>query len=189
MPGDEWQRHATLRAYYGFMWMHPGKKLLFMGGEIAQEREWCHDGELDWQLLQRPLHAGLQRLVRDLNALYRDAPALYTLDCEAAGFEWVEFADAKHSVFAWLRRGREPGSVFLVVSNFTPVPRRAFRLGVDAPGFWRERINTDSTLYGGSNVGNAGGLHSEAVPRHGRAHSLRVSLPPLATVVFEYSVN
>ncbi len=181
MPGDEWQRHANLRAYLGFMWTHPGKKLLFMGGEFAQEREWSHERALDWHLCERPLHAGLQRLVRDLNTLYRELPALHAQDCEAGGFEWVEADDAAHSVYAFLRHGG--GGHCLVVCNFTPVPREAYRLGVPASGFYRERLNTDSTLYGGSNAGNVGGVQAQALASHGREHSVLLHLPPLSTLV------
>ena len=181
MPGDEWQRHANLRAYVGFMWAHPGKKLLFMGGEFAQEREWSHERALDWHLLDKPPHAGMQRLVRDLNTLYRELPALHAQDCEVGGFEWVEADDAAHSVYAFLRHGG--GGHCLVVCNFTPVPREAYRLGVPAPGFYRERLNTDSELYGGSNAGNVGGVQAQAVASHGRAHSVLLHLPPLSTLV------
>ena len=181
MPGDEWQRHANLRAYLGFMWAHPGKKLLFMGGEFAQEREWSHERALDWHLLDTSLHAGMQRLVRDLNTLYRELPVLHVQDCEATGFEWVEADDAAHSVYACLRHGG--GGHCLVVCNFTPVPREAYRLGVPASGFYRERLNTDSALYGGSNAGNVGGVKAQAVASHGRAHSVLLHLPPLSTLV------
>ena len=181
MPGDEWQRHANLRAYVGFMWAHPGKKLLFMGGEFAQEREWSHERALDWHLLDKPPHAGMQRLVRDLNTLYRELPALHAQDCEVGGFEWVEADDAAHSVYAFLRHGG--GGHCLVVCNFTPVPREAYRLGVPASGFYRERLNTDSALYGGSNTGNVGGVKAQAVASHGRAHSVLLHLPPLSTLV------
>ena len=181
MPGDEWQRHANLRAYLGFMWAHPGKKLLFMGGEFAQEREWSHERALDWHLLDTSLHAGMQRLVRDLNTLYLELPALHAQDCEAGGFEWVEADDAAHSVYAFLRHGG--GGHCLVVCNFTPVPREAYRLGVPASGFYRERLNTDSALYGGSNAGNVGGVKAQAVASHGRAHSVLLHLPPLSTLV------
>jgi 1,4-alpha-glucan branching enzyme len=165
------------------MWTHPGKKLLFMGGEFAQEREWSHERALDWQLLDKPLHAGLKRLVRDLNTLYRECPALHAQDCDAGGFEWVEADDAAHSVYAFLRHGG--GGHCLVVCNFTPVPREGYRLGVPAPGFYRERLNTDSALYGGSDAGNIGGVQAEAVPSHGRAWSLMLRLPPLSMLVLQ----
>ncbi len=183
MPGDEWQRFANLRAYYGFMWGHPGKKLLFMGQEFAQGSEWNHDAELPWYLLQYEHHAGVQRLVRDLNGLYRRESALHQLDAEASGFEWLAVHDAEVSVFAWLRRD-DRGGVVAVVCNFTPVPRYGYRLGVpEAPGAWRELLNTDSAYYGGSNVGNgAHVLRVEPHPSHGRSHSIVLDLPPLATL-------
>jgi 1,4-alpha-glucan branching enzyme len=187
MPGDRWQKFANLRAYFGFMWTHPGKKLLFMGGEFGQEREWSHDQELDWWHLQDPHHAGLQRLVRDLNRLYRSTPALYQLDCEAEGFQWVEGGDADNSVLAYLRRGTAGAEPTLVVCNFTPVVRHGYRVGVPAEGWWVERLNTDAALYGGSNVGNAGGVRSEPVGWHGWPHSLALTLPPLSTIVLHYS--
>jgi len=186
-PGDDWQRFAGLRAYYGFMWTHPGKKLLFMGGELAQWQEWNHDAELDWALLDHPMHRGMHRLVRDLNALYRELPALHELDHRPEGFQWVVGDDHQNSVFAWLRRAA-PGSnvVALVVVNMTPVPRRGYRLGVPFPGWWRERLNTDAACYGGSNVGNDGAVMAEAVPSHGQDASLTLTLPPLATLVLQY---
>lgn len=185
MPGDDWQRFANLRAYFGFMWSHPGKKLLFMGGEFAQRAEWSHDHGLDWHLLGDERHAGVQRLVRDLNALYRELPALHAADCESMGFEWIAVDDADRSIVAYLRRSGSVQGVCVVVCNFTPIPRASCRLGVPQPGYYRERLNTDSALYGGSNSGNAGGLHAEAVPSHGRSHSIALSLPPLATLIFE----
>ncbi|WP_075217696.1 1,4-alpha-glucan branching protein GlgB [Mongoliimonas terrestris] len=184
MPGDAWQRMATLRAYYGLMWTHPGKKLIFMGGEIAQEREWNHDGELDWWLLEKPEHAGLNRLVRDLNTLYRAEPALHARDHEPGGFQWVIGDDRDHSVYAYLRHGFETDPPALVVCNFTPVPRGGYRVGVPVAGTWEEVMNTDAALYGGSNVGNGGALETEAEASHGHAQSLTLTLPPLATVVF-----
>jgi len=180
MPGDDWQRFANLRAYYGFMWGHPGKKLLFMGQEFAQASEWNHDGALPWQLLGDARHAGVQALVRDLNRLYRAQPALHRLDCEAAGFEWLQQEDREQSVFAWARHDGAGGSV-IVVSNFTPVPRHGYRLPVPAGtdstvGAWRELLNTDSAHYGGSNAGNL----DAALPVAQGAITL--SLPPLATL-------
>ena len=156
MPGDDWQRFANLRAYYGFMFGHPGKKLLFMGSEFGQESEWRHDHSLDWHLLERPRHAGVQALIRDLNRLYRAVPALHELDCEEAGFEWLVMHDAERGVFAWLRKGRETRERCLVVVNFTPEVYRDYRIKVPFSGAWREILNTDSALYGGSNVGNGG---------------------------------
>ncbi len=184
MPGDRWQRFANLRAYFGFMWTHPGKKLLFMGGEWGQQSEWDHDRELDWHLLADPLHRGVQRLIADLNRLYRDTPALHQLDCEAEGFAWIDAANAEQSVLSYLRRGRDPHALAVVVCNFTPVPREDYRIGVPRPGRWRERLNTDAREYGGSGVGNAGEAHAEAHPMHGHAYSLRLRLPPLGVLIF-----
>jgi 1,4-alpha-glucan branching enzyme len=186
MPGDRWQQFANLRAYYGFMWGHPGKKLLFMGGEFGQQAEWNHDQSLDWHLLQYPDHAGLQRLVRDLNHLYQASPALYSQDFSAAGFEWIDHEDAQRSLLSFVRKGRD-GPLMLVLSNFAPTVHHGLRLGVPAAGRWVERLNTDSQHYGGSNVGTPlGAAQSEAVPSHGRAQSLVIDVPPLATVFFEW---
>jgi 1,4-alpha-glucan branching enzyme len=188
MPGDRWQRVANLRAYYGFMFGHPGKKLLFMGAEFAQEREWNHDSSLDWHLLDQPEHAGIQRLVRDLNNLYRATAALHERDFTGDGFEWIDHEDARRSLLSFVRRGREPGSMVLVVCNFAPVVHHGLRLGVPASGTWRERINTDSAHYGGSNVGTPlGAASSEAVASHGRAQSIVITVPPLATVFLEWT--
>jgi 1,4-alpha-glucan branching enzyme len=184
MPGDLWQKFANLRALYTYMWTHPGKKLLFMGGEFAQRVEWNHDRGLDWQLLDDPRHAGVQRLVRDLNTLYREQPALHALDCDPAGFAWVDCHDAERSVLLFRRRAGDGAPEVVVACNFTPVPRHAYRIGLPADGFWRERLNTDAALYGGADLGNAGGLRSEPVPAHGQAQSILATLPPLATLVF-----
>ncbi len=182
MPGDRWQRFANLRAYYGFMWGHPGKKLLFMGGEFAQEREWNHDASLDWHLLQQHDHAGTQRLVRDLNTLYRQSPALYTQDFGPEGFTWLLHDDAERSLLAFVRWGRD-GQAVVVLCNFTPTVHTGFRLGVPQAGTWVEKLNTDSLHYGGSNVGTPfGQANSEPVPQHGQAQSVVLTVPPLATV-------
>ena len=186
MPGDDWQRFANLRAYYGFMWGHPGKKLLFMGQEFAQPGEWNHDSELPWALLGDARHAGVQRLVRDLNRAYREHPALHRLDCDPAGFEWIDAHDAEHSLYSWVRRDGQGGQV-LVVCNMTPVPRSGLRLGVPetagAAPAWREILNTDSTHYGGSDLGNgAASLQVQSLASHGRAQSICVTVPPLATL-------
>ncbi len=185
MPGDRWQKFANLRAYLGFMWGHPGKKLLFMGCEFGQEREWTHRESLDWHLLGDPLHRGVQSLVRDLNHTYRALPPLYERDHEAGGFEWLVMDDADNSVLVFARRGEEPGSVVVVACNFTPVVRGDYRFGVPLAGFYREAVNTDAASYGGSNVGNLGGVASEPVASHGRTDSLTLTLPPLATVILE----
>jgi 1,4-alpha-glucan branching enzyme len=184
MPGDDWQKRANLRAYYGYMWGHPGKKLLFMGQEFAQPGEWNHDTELPWGLLGDERHVGVQRLVRDLNRLYRRQSALHRLDSDGAGFEWLVVDDADQSLLAWVRRDEE-GREVIVVCNFTPVPRQGFRLGVSGggSGAWREALNTDSAFYGGSNMGNGGAtLQVDQVPAHGRPCSVMLTVPPLATL-------
>jgi 1,4-alpha-glucan branching enzyme len=186
MPGDAWQKFANLRAYYGFMWGHPGKKLLFMGQEFGQGREWAFDQSLDWHLLGIDWHLGVQRLVKDLNRVYRELPALHQRDCDGRGFEWLEANDAENSVLSWLRHGEEGTRPVLVISNFTPVPRHGYRLGLPASGRWVERLNTDATFYGGSGIGNMGGIVTEEVASHGRPFSVRLTLPPLATVIFEH---
>jgi 1,4-alpha-glucan branching enzyme len=183
MPGDRWQKFANLRAYFGFMWTHPGKKLLFMGGEFAQEREWTHDHSLDWHLLDDRAHRGVQKLVADLNRLYRDMPALHALDCDPAGFSWIEGGDVEQSVLSFERRAGDRSAV--IVCNFTPVVRHGYAVGVSRAGPWRERLNTDAAVYGGSNIGNGGAIETVAVPMHGRAQALRLTLPPLATLVLE----
>ena len=182
MPGDEWQQFASLRLLYGYQWMHPGKKLLFMGGEFGQRREWQHDESLEWHVLQYPLHAGVQRWVRDLNRLYRDTPALHELDFSDAGFSWIDCDDADVSVISFLRRDRS-GGVAVVACNFTPVPRERYRIGVPHGGRWRERLNSDAADYGGSGQGNLGALDAAQIPAHGHGFSLHVRLPPLAVVV------
>jgi 1,4-alpha-glucan branching enzyme len=182
MPGDEWQRFANLRAYYGFMYGHPGKKLLFMGAEIAQVREWNHDRSLDWHLLDDPLHRGVQTLLRDLNRVYRDVPALFEQDFRHEGFEWIDWQDAENSVLSWLRRARD-GAFVLCISNFTPVVRAGFRIGVPEAGVYTELLNTDDVRYGGSGVGVHGEIPTQNQPAHGRQHSLQIDLPPLATLM------
>jgi 1,4-alpha-glucan branching enzyme len=191
MPGDRWQQFANLRAYYGYMFAHPGKKLLFMGCEFAQEREWNHDRSLDWHLLdddsQGNPHRGINRLLRDLNALYRSSPALHQRDFTTEGFEWIDHQDADHSVLAFVRRGHDTGTLIVAVCNFTPSAQIGYRIGVPHPGHYHERLNTDSAHYGGSNVGTPLGVATaQAVPLHGRAQSIVIDLPPLATVFFEW---
>jgi 1,4-alpha-glucan branching enzyme len=183
MPGDRWQKFANLRAYLAFMYTMPGKKLLFMGGEFGQEREWNHDIGLDWQLLDDPLHAGVQRLVRDLNHLYRGVRPLHELDCEPEGFEWIDCHDADQSVISFIRRGKDRERFVVIACNFTPMVRRNYRIGVPRDGYYGERLNSDSDLYGGSGVGNLGGGVAEALPLHGRPFSLALTLPPLAVLV------
>ncbi|MBC9178296.1 1,4-alpha-glucan branching protein GlgB [Pseudoroseomonas ludipueritiae] len=183
MPGDEWQRFANLRAYLSFMWTHPGKKLLFMGGEIAQEREWNHDRSLDWHLLDDPRHAGVQRLVRDLNRLYRGTPALHQRDCVPEGFAWSVIDDAANSVFAYLRFGEDGEKPVLVVCNFTPIPHQGYTVGVPMAGAWQEAFNSDAAIYGGSNMGNGGVVQATEEPSHGQPASLSLTVPPLATII------
>ena len=187
MPGDEWQQFANARAYYGFMWAHPGKKLLFMGCEFGQTAEWNASQSLDWHLLQYPVHAGLQSLVRDLNAVYKATPALYRRDCEPEGFHWLVSDDRQNSVLAWLRLGEGEDPPVAVVSNFTPVPRPSYRIGLPRAGVWREILNTDAAAYGGSGTGNFGAVTAVDEPWHGHPASAELFLPPLATVYFEFS--
>jgi 1,4-alpha-glucan branching enzyme len=183
MPGDRWQKFANLRAYLGFMWTHPGKKLLFMGCEFAQEREWTHDHSLDWHLLADPAHRGIQSLVRDLNKVYRDTPALYERDCEGAGFEWIDGGNVDESVLVFLRKGSDGVPPAVVVVNFTPIVRQDFRVGVPSGGAWTERLSTDAAEYGGSNLLNHKRL-AESIPMHGRPHSLSMTLAPLAVAIW-----
>jgi 1,4-alpha-glucan branching enzyme len=185
MAGDLWQKFANLRAYYAFMFTQPGKKLLFMGDEFAQSAEWNHDRSLDWHLLQYPEHRGVQALVRDLNHLYRARKELHELDCDASGFSWIDCNDTEASVISYIRRGRDPDRFLVVVSNFTPVVRSGYRIGVPKPGSYREVLNTDSAHYTGSNVGNAGAIAADGPPMHGHDQSLVMTLPPLATLILE----
>ena len=185
MPGQGDDQFANLRAYYGFMWGHPGKKLLFMGCEFAQGTEWNHDSSLDWHLLDHGQHKGVQSLVHDLNAVYAETPALHQLDSKPEGFEWIEEGAAEESIFAWIRRGEGDEPPVLVVCNFTPVERPDRRIGVPEAGFWAEKINTDADCYGGGGRGNLGGVMSEEIAASGRAHSVQLTLPPLSTVIFE----
>ena len=184
MPGDDWQRFANLRAYYGFMFGHPGKKLLFMGCEFAQEHEWNHDQSLDWHLLEQPRHLGVQRLVADLNRVYRDTNALHELDFDHQGFEWIDWQDAESSVLCWIRRARN-GDFVVCISNFTPLVRHAYRIGVPDEGFYSVLINTDAEIYGGSGAVNVDGVQSENIGAHGRAQSLQLDIPPLATIMLK----
>jgi 1,4-alpha-glucan branching enzyme len=183
MPGDGWQRFANLRLLFGWQYAQSGKKLLFMGDELGQWREWNHDASLDWHLLERPEHRGVQRLVADLNRCYRAEPAWHVRDCDAAGFEWIDCNDSEQSVLTLLRRGVDPDAALLFAFNFTPVPRLGYRVGTPWGGEWREILNSDAPLYGGSGVGNLGAVTATAEPWHGHAHSLRLALPPLGFVV------
>jgi 1,4-alpha-glucan branching enzyme len=184
MPGDDWQKFANLRLLYGFMFGHPGKKLLFMGDEFGQWSEWNHDASLQWNLLEHPSHAGVKRWVRDLNTLYRGESMLHTMDFNSAGFEWVDCKDFQRSIISFLRRGQNPGDQLLFVCNFTPVVRQNYRVGVPLEGYWKEILNSDAPLYGGSGQGNFGGLSTVPLPIHGRPFSLNMTLPPLGIVVF-----
>jgi 1,4-alpha-glucan branching enzyme len=183
IPGDSWQKAATLRLLYGYQWAQSGKKLLFMGGELGQPSEWNHDAALEWPLLEDPLHAGIQRWMADLNAFYRDHRALYERDFESEGFEWHECCDAEQSVIAFLRRGLH-GEIVLVACNFTPLPRHSYRLGVPLGGFWQERLNSDAKHYGGSGHGNLGGVQAMPIPCFGRPWSINLTLPPLGIIFF-----
>jgi 1,4-alpha-glucan branching enzyme len=184
MPGDEWQKFANLRLLLAYQFSHPGKKLLFMGDEFAQWNEWNHEVSLDWNLLDHPRHAGVQRLVRHLNELYRTKPALHELDCEPDGFQWIDLDDVENSVLSFVRKGKNPGSI-LAVFNFTPVPRRNYRVGVPNPGLWKEVLNSDAKGYGGSGQGSLVRGTAEPVPWHGRSYSISITLPPLAAVLLE----
>jgi 1,4-alpha-glucan branching enzyme len=184
MPGDAWQQCASLRLLFGHMYAQPGKKLLFMGGEFGQWREWNHESGLDWHLLDDPRHAGIQRWVADLNALYRAQPEMYELEFSPAGFSWIDPNDADQSVLSLVRRGRSPDRVVVAVLNFTPVVRHNYRIGVPYAGWWREVLNSDARDYGGSGQGNMGGVEAVPIPQHRHAHSIVVTLPPLAALFF-----
>ncbi|HEY5658941.1 MAG TPA: 1,4-alpha-glucan branching protein GlgB [Myxococcota bacterium] len=185
MPGDDWQKFANLRLLYGYMYTQPGKKLLFMGGEFGQWNEWKHDVSLDWHLLEYDRHQGLQRWVRDLNTFYRGEPGLHELDCEDTGFSWIDCNDATQSTFLYLRHGRRASDTLLVACNFTPVPRHNYRIGVPVSGCWKEILNSDAPLYGGSGQGNLGEARTAPASSHGHPQSLAVTLPPLAVVVLK----
>ena len=185
MAGDLWQKCASLRLLFGYLFAQPGKKLLFMGGEFGQLAEWDHDSSLNWHLLERPEHAGILRCMRDLNHLYRSEPALSVRDYEDDGFAWLEPDDADHSVLTFLRRGHDPAQTLVIGCNFTPVPRPEYRISVPALGFWHEVHNSDATLYGGSGLGNLGGVAARAEPHHGQPYSILALLPPLAMVMFK----
>ena len=185
MPGDDWQQFANLRVLLGYMFGMPGKKLLFMGGELGQRNQWNHDGSLDWHLLQFALHGGIQKWVTDLNRVYHDEPALYEQDCRPEGFEWIDCNDAESSTLSFLRKAQSAGDVILAVCNFTPVPRFQYQVGVPRAGHWRELLNSDAQDYGGSGLGNLGGVDAETISTHGRPFSLTISLPPLAVVLLK----
>jgi 1,4-alpha-glucan branching enzyme len=185
MPGDVWQKYATLRVLYGYMYGHPGKKLLFMGGEFGQWREWNHDRSLDWHLLDDPAHAAVRRYVQALNSHYRAEPALHECDFDPSGFRWIDCHDNENSVISFVRAAKDRRNLVVMIFNFTPVPRGDYRIGVPEPGFYVELLNSDSSLFGGTNVGNGGGLSSEPVAAHGFDHSIRLTLPPLACLLLK----
>jgi 1,4-alpha-glucan branching enzyme len=184
MPGDMWQKFANLRLLFGYQAAQPGKKLVFMGGEFGQWREWNHDASLDWHLLDFPTHSGIQSWVRDLNRAYASEPALHQLDTRPDGFEWIDANDARQSVLAFLRNGLDPADTVIVVFNFTPVPREHYLVGAPSDGYWRELLNSDATCYGGSGVGNLGGAVARPIGVHGRPFSLDLTLPPLGVLYF-----
>jgi 1,4-alpha-glucan branching enzyme len=186
MAGDDWQKFASLRTYFAFMWTHPGKKLLFMGAEFAQWREWDHDAGLEWHLAGYDRHQGIRRLVGDLNHVYRAENALHTLDAEPAGFRWLIREDYDNSIFAYLRASSDDGAPVLVICNMTPVPHPDYRVGVPFAGGWREIVNTDATIYGGTNLGNAGYVESQPVAANGEGQSLELIIPPLAALIFRH---
>ena len=185
MPGDDWQKFAHLRSLYAYMYAHPGKKLLFMGCEFGQRREWTHDESLDWHLLENAPHAGLQRCVRDLHALYRQESAMHELDSEWQGFEWIDCNDSQSNVVTFIRRGSQPEDTMLFACNFSPVVRENYSLGAPSGGEWMEVLNTDAEIYGGGNVGNVGRVVASRQETHGRPYKIEVVLPPLAVVAFK----
>jgi 1,4-alpha-glucan branching enzyme len=185
MPGDYWQQFANLRVLYGYMYAHPGKKLLFMGGEIGQWDEWSHQREVDWVLLYFDSHRQIQEYVRTLNRLYVSQPALHEVDFSWNGFQWIDCHDVDNSIVSFFRRAKDPNDFVIVVANFTPVPREGYRLGVPAAGFYRELLNSDSALFGGGNIGNAGGVPSAPTAWQGQPHSIMITVPPLAMVFFK----
>ena len=186
MPGDDWQKYANLRLLFGYMYAHPGKKLLFMGGEFAQWPEWHHDKSLDWHALDFATHQGVRQLVKDLNIFYRSEPALYEVDFEQAGFEWLDCGDFEKSILSFVRRGSSKNDLILAVCNLTSVPRYDYRIGVPVGGHWQEMINSDACEYGGSGLGNFGGVLAEPISMHGRPNSLVLTLPPLSIVILKY---
>jgi 1,4-alpha-glucan branching enzyme len=183
MPGDEWQQFANLRLLFGYMWSHPGKKLLFMGGEFGQKREWTHEGSLEWHVLQYPLHEGVQRWVADVNRVYSAQRALHAQDFSKDGFRWLQRGDWEQSVLSYMRQAPDAAPV-VVVCNFTPVPRTNYRIGVPHGGYWREVLNSDAPIYGGSGLGNYGGVEAAPMPYEKLSHSLTLTLPPLGALFF-----
>ncbi len=185
MSGDLWQKFANLRLLYSYMWTHPGKKLLFMGSDIAQWNEWNYEAEIQWDLLQWDTHNGVQKLIADLNALYRREPALYEQDFDGNGFEWIDCQSSSDSVLAYMRKARDPDDYLIICSNFTPVVRSNYRVGLPAGGWYQEVFNSDSHYYSGSNIGNHPGVQAEEIGHHGRSHSMLLQLPPLGMAVFK----
>jgi 1,4-alpha-glucan branching enzyme len=185
MPGDDWQKFANLRLLYGYMYCHPGKKLLFMGGEFGQWQEWYHEESLHWHLLEQPRHQGLKKWVQDLNAFLKTEPALHEYDFGQEGFQWVDISDWESSIVSFIRKGKDGKDTLLVVCNLTPVPRDNYKIGVPSGGFWKEVLNSDAWMYGGTGKGNFGGMEAGPVPCHGLYYSLSATLPPLGIVVFK----
>jgi 1,4-alpha-glucan branching enzyme len=185
MPGDLWQKHANLRALYGYMFAHPGKKLMFMGAEIGQWCEWNYDSSIEWHLLQYAEHQGLRRWVQDLNHTYQHEPSLHEIDFDYTGFQWIDCCDNENSVMSFVRRAKNPDDHTVVVTNFTPVPRLDYRIGVPNGGWYRELLNSDSSRYTGSNMGNGGGANAEYRPMHGFDYSMSITVPPLGFVLFK----
>ena len=187
MPGDDWQRFANLRVLFGYQWMFPGKKLLIMGGELGQSREWNANAELDWWLLNEgPYHRGTQKFIEDLNRLYQAEPALWETDYDMEGFYWMDCSDHEHSVLSFVRQSADRKSLLLIVLNLTPVLRHSYRIGLPESGFWKEALNSDASAYGGSNQGNLGGVHAEPQRMHNQPFSASLTLPPMSLVVFKY---
>ena len=186
MPGDKWQKFANLRAYFGFMYTHPGKKLLFMGDEFAQDKEWKYDDSLAWHLVEAKEHKGIQRLVSDLNHLIQKEPALYENDCDPAGFDWIDGSDIQHSVIAFMRFDAKKKETLIVCCNFTPATLHNYRLGAPYAGTYKEIFNSNSQYYGGTNTGNKGAVTSENIPYHGKPYSVNLLLPPLSTIILKY---
>ncbi|CAD7771814.1 1,4-alpha-glucan branching enzyme GlgB [Candidatus Methanoperedenaceae archaeon GB50] len=189
MAGDDWQKFANLRLLFGYMYTHPGKKLLFMGGEFGQWQEWYHEESLHWHLLEYPHHQGIQKWIRDLNHFYRNEPALYELDFQPEGFEWIDFSNWEESIIIFVRRDKSTKDIILVVCNFTPVPRYNYRVGVPEGGFWKEALNSDAQVYGGSGHGNLGGAEAAPIPWHGKNYSLSLTLPPLGVLIFKKEIK
>jgi len=185
MPGDPWQRFANLRALFGHMWGHPGKKMIFMGGELGQWWEWNHEDSVQWHLLEYAPHQGLQTYVADLNRLYVKEPALHQVDFDWTGFQWIDLHDSDQSTLSYIRRAKDQSDQIVCVFNFTPIPREGYRLGVPLGGHYQELLNSDAAIYGGSNMGNAGGVTAEELPWHGQSHSIVITLPPLSAVFFK----